>query len=118
LRDDLKKLIQRRYNDLYEGKLDEKLIYTKGIHKPLDEYTKNVPPHVRAAKKLESFDGRIIRYVVTKAGPEPIRKRSHTPLDYNHYSEKQLAPIADMILRFFDMDYRSIIGGAKQLDLF
>ena len=118
LRDELSDLIRIRHEQLYNGELDEKLVYSKGIHKPLKDYTKNVPPHVRAARMLDRLDGRIVRYVMTKAGPEPVQKRSGATLDYNHYSEKQLAPIADMVLRFFDMDYRSITGGGKQLDLF
>jgi DNA polymerase-2 len=73
---------------------------------------------VRAAKKLDSFDGRIIHYVMTKAGPEPFQMRSGAPLDYTHYSDKQLAPVADMILRFFEMGYQSIIQDQEQLKLF
>ena len=67
---------------------------------------------------LDRFEGRIIRYVMTPAGPEPIQKRIHPGYDYDHYSEKQLEPIADMVLRFFDLDYRSLVGGGKQLNLF
>jgi DNA polymerase-2 len=118
LRDELRKLIRRTHHALYEGELDDKLVYTKGIHKSLDEYTKNIPPHVRAAKKLDSFEGRIIYYVITKAGPEPLLMRSSATLDYAHYSDKQLAPVADMVLRFFDMDYQSIIKNQRQLKLF
>jgi DNA polymerase-2 len=84
----------------------------------LEDYTKNVPPHVRAARMLDQFDGRIIRYVMTTDGPEPVQKRSNAAYDYGHYSHKQLAPIADMVLRFFDLDYRSLIIGGKQLNLF
>jgi DNA polymerase II len=118
LMDELKELIRSRHSDLYAGKLDNKLMYVKGIHKPLEDYTKNVPPHVRAAKKLESLDSRVVHYVMTKAGPEPVQKRSGAPLDYSHYSEKQLAPVADMVLRFLDVDYSSITGQEKQLKLF
>jgi DNA polymerase-2 len=118
LRDELKGLIGSRHKDLYEGTLDDKLVYVKGIHKPLDEYTKNIPPHVRAAKKLDNLDGRVVHYVITTAGPEPVQKRSGAPLDYGHYSDKQLAPIADMVLRFFDMDYQALAQNRKQLKLF
>jgi len=51
-------------------------------------------------------------------GPEPVQKRSGAALDYEHYSDKQLAPIADMVLRFFDLDYRSATEEQKQLSLF
>jgi DNA polymerase-2 len=55
---------------------------------------------------------------MTKAGPEPLQKRSGAPLDYAHYSDKQLAPVADMVLRFFEMDYQSLIRNHEQLKLF
>ena len=118
LQDKLSDLIKDRHTQLYAGELDEKLVYTKGISKRLEDYTKNVPPHVRAARMLDRLDGRVVRYVMTTSGPEPIQKRSNAPLDYDHYSEKQLAPIADMVLRFFNMDFNSLTRGGKQLSLF
>jgi DNA polymerase-2 len=118
LKDELCDLVRNRHKQLYDGKLDDKLVYRKGISKRLEDYTKNVPPHVRAARMLDQFDGRIIRYVMTTDGPEPVQKRSNAAYDYGHYSHKQLAPIADMVLRFFDLDYRSLIIGGKQLNLF
>lgn len=111
-------LVLERHKQLYSGELDDKLVYTKGISKKLEEYTKNIPPHVRAARMLDEFDGRIVYYVMTTNGPEPIQKRSGAAFDYKHYSEKQLAPIADMVLRLFDIDYRALINGGKQLNLF
>ena len=94
------------------------MVYKKGISKRLEDYTKNVPPHVRAARILDQLDGKIVGYVMTTAGPEPVQKKSGAAYDYDHYSEKQLAPIADMILRFFDLDYRSLTKGGRQLSLF
>ena len=67
---------------------------------------------------LDEFDGRVIRYVLTILGPEPVQKRSGAAFDYDHYSEKQLEPIADMVLRFFDMDFNSITRNQNQLNLF
>ena len=116
--DELCDLVRNRHRELYDGKLDDKLVYRKGISKRLEDYTKNIPPHVRAARMLDQLDGKIVSYVMTTAGPEPIQKRSNTAYDYGHYSEKQLAPIADMVLRFFDLDYRSLTKGGKQLNLF
>jgi DNA polymerase-2 len=55
---------------------------------------------------------------MTADGPEPVQKRSTAGYDYGHYSNKQLAPIADTVLRFFDLDYRSLITGGRQLNLF
>ncbi len=111
-------IVRDRQRKLYEGALDETLIYRKGISKRLQDYTRNVPPHVQAARKLDRLDGRVVSYLITTAGPEPIQKRSGAPFDYHHYSEKQLAPVADMILSLFDMDYRSIVANERQLPLF
>jgi DNA polymerase-2 len=116
--DELCDLVRNRHRKLYDGELDGKLVYRKGISKRLEDYTKNIPPHVRAARMLDQLDGKIVSYVMTTAGPEPIQKRSSASFDYGHYSEKQLAPIADMVLRFFDLDYHSLTKGGKQLNLF
>ena len=118
LKDELCNLVRSRHKQLYSGMLDDKLVYKKGISKRLEDYTKNVPPHVRAARMLDQLDGKVISYVITTAGPEPVQKRSNAAYDYRHYSEKQLAPVADMVLRFFDLDYRSLIAGGRQLTLF
>jgi len=118
LQDELCDLVRSRYQQLYDGHLDDKLVYRKGISKRLEDYTKNVPPHVRAARMLDRLDGKIVSYVMTTAGPEPVQKKSDAAYDYDHYNEKQLAPIADMVLRFFDLDYRSLTKGGRQLSLF
>ncbi len=118
LKDELARVEVGRQKQLYAGELDDKLVYRKGVSKRLEDYTKNVPPHVRAARMLDKLDGRIVRYVMTTAGPEPVHKRSGAAFDYDHYNDKQLAPIADMVLRLFDMDYRSLIRDADQLNLF
>lgn len=118
LKDELCALTRNRYRQLHNGELDDKLVYHKGISKRLEDYTKNVPPHVRAARMLDKLEGRIVRYVMTQEGPEPVQKRSGAALDYDHYSKKQLAPIADMVLRLFDTDYHSVTRDKKQLNLF
>ena len=118
LQDELCDLVRSRHQQLYEGHLDDKLVYRKGISKRLEDYTKNVPPHVRAARMLDQLDGKIVSYVMTTAGPEPVQKKSDAAYDYDHYNKKQLAPIADMVLRFFDLDYRSLTKGGRQLSLF
>ena len=40
---------------------------------------KNAPPHVRAARLLDDFSGRVVRYVMTTEGPVPIQKRGEAP---------------------------------------
>jgi DNA polymerase-2 len=66
---------------------------------------------------LERRDGRIIRYVMTVDGPEPVQKRSGARPDYRHYAEKQLAPIADMVLRFLGTDFAALTDEAQQMSI-
>ncbi|HXV63885.1 MAG TPA: DNA polymerase II, partial [Vicinamibacteria bacterium] len=83
-------------DELFAGKRDRELVYRKRLRRRMEDYQKNVPPHAQAARK-SSRRGRWIRYVMTTNGPEPIdNKRS--PLDYQHYLDRQLAPAADAIL--------------------
>ena len=102
--------------DLRSGKLDNKLIYRKSIRKGLKEYVKSSPPHVKAARLLENLDSSIIEYVITTNGPEPIQLIKH-PVDYEHYLDKQLKPIADAILMFFNLKFETISGETKQSKL-
>jgi DNA polymerase-2 len=69
------------------GELDAQLVYRKRLRRALDEYERNVPPHVRAARIADEFhvkqgrpaqyrNGGWIRYVMTTAGPELFCRRS------------------------------------------
>ena len=111
---------------LLAGELDDLLVYKKRLRRPLKEYERNVPPHVRAARladeqnrklgrPLQYQNGGRIRYVMATAGPEPLEARV-TPLDYDHYVTKQLQPVADGILPFVEGDFATLITG--QLGLF
>ncbi len=93
----IKEFIDKFIEKLKRGDFDELLVYKKAIRKPLEEYTKTTPPHVKAARMLNDFRSGIIEYVMTIDGPQPIQKRISS-IDYNHYIEKQLLPIAKSIL--------------------
>ncbi|MEK6816181.1 MAG: DNA polymerase II, partial [Nanoarchaeota archaeon] len=88
----------------------------KSIRKELDDYTKTTPPHVKAARKLGKVDGNVIEYVMTSDGPEPIQKISH-PIDYEHYIDKQIKPIAESILVFFNKNFDDVIKKKGQTSL-
>ena len=92
------------------GEHDAELVYRKRLRRPLDDYERNVPPHVRAARIADDYNrqqGRPLQYqnrgwisyVMTTAGPEPLEVRN-APIDYDHYISRQLQPIADAILPF------------------
>ncbi|MEK6792185.1 MAG: DNA polymerase II [Nanoarchaeota archaeon] len=100
-----------------EGKIDSKLIYRKSIRKDLDKYTKITPPHVKAARLLDSMESNLVEYYITENGPEPLQKHKHK-IDYEHYIEKQITPIADTVLSFFNTSIDEIIKGSKQKTLF
>jgi len=103
---------------LRAGAFDGDLAYRKAIRKPLSEYTKTTPAHVKAARKVQGGPGRIVTYVVTRAGPEPHDALSAPP-DHEHYVEHQLKPIADAILRFVDgPEFDELSGAQRQLSLF
>jgi DNA polymerase-2 len=103
--------------DLRGGRFDDQLTYRKAIRKDIEQYTKTTPPHVKAARKLGEGAGRIIAYVMTRNGPEPVGRLTAPP-DYDHYCEHQLAPVADAILRFLGTDFESIVQPKRQLRLF
>ncbi|EWC41880.1 DNA polymerase II [Stutzerimonas stutzeri] len=108
------------------GELDELLIYRKRLRRRLDDYQRNVPPHVRAARLADDYNDRHgrprqyqnggwISYLITVTGPEPLETRS-SPIDYDHYVTRQLQPVADAILPFVGDDFASLVDG--QLGLF
>ena len=59
---------------------------------------------------------REISYIMTADGPVPDELFSGQ-IDYSHYIEKQIRPVADGVLFALNEDFDSITGG-KQLDLF
>ncbi|MGL4506772.1 MAG: DNA polymerase domain-containing protein, partial [Aeromonas sobria] len=108
------------------GRHDDLLIYRKRLRQKLEEYQKNVPPHVRAARLADEENLRrglpqryqhrgTIAYLMTLGGPEPLEYR-RSAIDYEHYIDKQLRPIADAILPFIGESFDRICG--QQLDLF
>ncbi len=107
------------------GEQDELLVYRKRLRRSLDDYQRNVPPHVRAARSADEHNTRLgrplqyqnggwISYVMTLAGPEPVEAR-HAAIDYEHYVTKQLQPIADGILPFLREDFDTLMSGQGAL---
>ncbi|ACR30673.1 DNA polymerase II [Burkholderia glumae] len=107
------------------GELDALLVYRKRVRRPLSEYQRNVPPHVRAARTADAFNrergrpqqyqrGGWISYVMTTAGPEPL-ETMRSPIDYAFYLSRQLQPVADAILPFLKDDFESVVSGQGRL---
>ncbi len=109
-----KKLITK----LYRGELDDRLVYRKALRKPIAGYTRSRPPHVRAASMLDPEEQRgLIHYLWTLEGPQPVGRLT-SPIDYEHYLEKQLKPIAQSFTEVLHTDLAHIFGDEEQLKLF
>lgn len=104
-----------------KGECDDALVYRKRLRRHLHEYQKNVPPHVQAARKLQQRTGQLLRrgdwieYVITLNGAEPLVAQQ-SALDYQHYIDKQLTPVADSILYFVEQSLAELVD--NQMGLF
>ena len=112
------RVIQSTLGDWVEqvrgGEKDAGLVYRKGLRKPVESYTRTSPPHVKAARLLPNPGG-VIKYVITEKGPQPLG-RVDAPIDYEHYVEKQIKPIAESIAEVCGIDVERAI--ASQATLF
>ncbi|HHP0466566.1 TPA: DNA polymerase II [Vibrio harveyi] len=108
------------------GEFDDQLVYQKRLRRKLHEYQKNIPPQVRAARLADDINAKLgrplqyqnrgrIEYLITVNGPEPHEYRN-SPINYQHYIDKQLKPIADAILPFIGTDFEQL--SAPQMGLF
>jgi DNA damage-inducible DNA polymerase II (EC 2.7.7.7) len=113
-------------NRIHSGDFDEQLVYRKRLRRKLDLYVKNVPPHVKAARFADDKNAEMgkalkyqnkgwIEYVITQAGPQAI-EHANSPLNYQHYIDKQLKAIADDILPFINTSFEQAVD--QQLSLF
>jgi len=102
---------------LRAGELDRQLVYRKGLRKALASYTANTPPHVVAARKSPGAPGRVIAYVMTTRGPEPL-DALEAPPDREHYLDRQVRPVAEPVLHTLGLEFEAVIGDETQLTLF
>ena len=98
------------------GDLDDTLVYRKNLRKDTEQYTATTPPHVAAARKSTQARQRLISYVMTVAGPEPLEEVQNE-LDREHYVMKQVRPVAEPVLATLGLEFERVIGDARQLDL-
>ena len=118
--------VRKTMENTLAGKLDSQLVYRKRIRRNLEDYVKNVPPHVKAARLADEQNKVLnrplryqkrawIEYVITINGPQAIEYVT-SPIDYQFYIDRQLAAIADAILPFVSTSFAKITN--NQLDLF
>ncbi len=118
--------VRQMVEDTLAGKFDEELVYQKRLRRKLHEYQKNIPPQVRAARMADEINAQLgrplqyqnrgrIEYLITVNGPEP-KEYLKSRIDYQHYIDKQLKPVADAILPFIGKQFESL--SLPQLGLF
>ena len=104
-----------------DGERDSQLVYRKRLRRRLEDYQRNVPPHVQAARLQAERGlevprrGAWVEHVITSAGAEPAGA-ALAPLDYQHYVDRQLAPVADGILGLAGTSFRALVD--RQIGLF
>jgi len=92
------------------------------LSKALNEYTKTIPQHIRAAKQLESIreikKGDIISYVkiLNKPGVKPIEMARKSEVDSSKYMEF-MESMLDQLTSSMDLDFDTILGKPKQTGL-
>ena len=96
------------------GEKDDELVYRTALRKPLADYTKSKPPHVKAAELLPNPRG-VIRYLMTVDGPQPLGHVT-ARIDYEHYVQRQIEPLVRTIAQVFPMDVDNALWG--RMDLF
>jgi len=117
--------IMQTVADLKAGKFDDKLIFRKRLRQKLQDYQKNIPPHAQAAIKAEEQfkekglpsrykNASWIEYVITVNGPETL-ECNESKLNYEHYIERQLTPIADTILSVLGSSMEAVIQDQYEL---
>ncbi len=123
---DIENYIKETVVKTLNGDFDDKLIYRKRIRRKLNEYVKNVPPHIKAARladEINTKQGKALRYqnrgwieyYITVNGPQVVEHLS-APLDYQFYVDRQLCAVADAILPFIGSSFSQITEA--QLGLF
>jgi DNA polymerase II len=120
-----KSFIVKTTLDIRAGIYDDKLVYRKRLRRKLSDYSCNIPPHAQAAKKADeklTSQGKAARYerggwisyCYTVNGPEPLEHLT-SPLDYDMYLERQIAPIVDGIVTFLGDSYEDITSNQLRL---
>ena len=118
--------VRAEVDALLKGQRDDQLLYRKRLRRPLAMYQKNRPPHARAAERMDQWlmqqgtpprfaeRGGWISYYITVNGPEPEEILS-SAMDYGHYLEKQIAPVAEAIFQFTGEDFEEMAGMQRGL---
>ena len=111
--------VKQFLKDLKKGKYDDLLVYKKTMRKEMKDYAMDTPAKKVVNKLIAQgveIESNIISYIMTEDGPEHVGYLKHK-IDYQHYIDKQIEPIADAILIFFNTDLDNLLKGNKQNSL-
>ena len=123
--DPVEDYLRQVIGEVAAGRRDRQLVYRKALRKGVREY-RALPPHVVAARKRGALPaeelpaeglGGVIDYVITVEGPEPAGGRRNR-IDYDHYVERQIRPVAAPVLGVLRRDFDEIRRNQRQLELF
>ena len=118
--DPVEDYLRQMIEEVSAGQRDRQLVYRKALRKEVEEY-RALPPHVVAARKRGApaageLRG-VIEYVITIEGPEPVDRQDNL-LDYEHYIDRQIRPVAEPVLGILQRDFDEIRRNQRQLELF
>ncbi|MBL7006777.1 MAG: DNA polymerase II [Spirochaetia bacterium] len=116
---ELRSWIKLFVKSLWDGEMDNLLVYRKRLRRSAEQYEKTTPPHIKAVRMLDPLGIRHLReisYIMTSNGAVPVGMEPKD-IDYRHYIEKQIKPLADGVLFAMNDSFDAIIDG-RQLELF
>jgi len=119
-KNEIKQLIRDRYNCLKKrqwGETPDDLAFHVVLGKPLKDYTKTTPQHVKAGRELEKMGyelktGDLINYVKVRKGVKPVQIAINSEIDVDKYVS-YLQSTFDQILDALGLDFEEIIGLTK-----
>ncbi len=116
IKEEIKKIYRKLRN---KGYMLDELAFNVMLNKPVKDYVKTTPQHVKAAVLLEPFGkklsrGDIISYVKVKnrEGVKPVQLAKLNEIDIDKYTEA-LKSTFDQILQSINIDWEEIAGMAR-----
>lgn len=115
--EEIKDAVRKTYVDLKKRSISlDQLAFRVALTKPLHEYTKTTPQHIKAARQLLQYKktidvGEIISYIKTrdKTGVKPVQLARIDEVDTEKYLEA-LRTTLEQILDALDISFDEIMG--------
>ncbi|NPA70327.1 MAG: DNA-directed DNA polymerase I, partial [Crenarchaeota archaeon] len=118
--DEIRRKVKEYYDKLRRREIPlNKLMVRMSLNKPLEQYTKNKPQHVKAALQLKQFGinvgpGDIIYFVKTrtKDGVKPVQLARIDEVDIDKYVE-YLKTSLEQVLDALGISFDEVLGATK-----